>query len=115
LRNSGFYSQQQENLMSEFAKRTHAKYEDDAVRFAWDEAGEPRKYEISADALQRFFGARDATGSELLEAFDRGQGRIIRAVERSLNTPTDGVTELGSGDFEGDDDGTGNDTDPSPT
>src|SRR5690606_27027574 len=36
---------------------------------------------------------------ELLDAFERGSRQITRAVKLTLNTPTDGVTELGSGDF----------------
>jgi hypothetical protein len=86
--------------MSEFAKLTEAKYEDGYIRFIWNNKDDKRLYEISAEALQQGFGAQDATGSELLSAFDRGRARITRAVEKSLNAPTDGVTELGSGDFE---------------
>ncbi len=86
--------------MSEFAKMTEAKYEEGCIRFVWNNNDEKRSYEISAEALRQSFGARDATGSELLDAFERGRDKITRAVEESLNTPTDGVTELGSGDFE---------------
>ncbi len=84
--------------MSEFAKLTEAKYEDGYIRFVWNNNDDRRLYEISAEALQAF-GAQDDTGSELLNAFERGRASITRAVEASLNTPTDGVTELGSGDF----------------
>lgn len=86
--------------MSEFAKKTQAKYEEGYIRFVWNNNDEKRHYEISADALQQFFGAQGATGSELLDAFERGRERITLAVRQSLNTPTDGITELGSGDFE---------------
>lgn len=86
--------------MSEFAKMTEAKYQEGYVRFVWNEKEKKRAYEISADALVQSFGAQDTTGSGLLEAFERGRDRITRAVEQSLNNPTDGVTELGSGDFE---------------
>lgn len=86
--------------MSEFAKKTEAKYEDGYIRFVWNDKDKKRAYEISADALVQSFGARGMTGSELLDAFERGSARIVRAVEQSLNLPTDGVTELGSGDFE---------------
>ena len=86
--------------MSEFAKMTEAKYEEGYIRFVWNTNDEKRHFEISADALQQFFGAQDATGSELLDAFERGRDRITSAVRLSLNTPTDGVTELGSGDFD---------------
>lgn len=86
--------------MSEFAKMTEAKYEDGYIRFVWNNKDAKRQYEISAEALQQSFAAKDETGSELLEAFERGRDRITRAVEQSLNMPTDGVTELGSGDFE---------------
>lgn len=86
--------------MGEFAKMTDAKYEDGYVRFAWGEGDTRRHYEISADALLQAFDAKDATGAELLDAFERGRDQIMKAVEKTLNTPTDGVMELGSGDFE---------------
>ncbi|WP_298012985.1 DUF1488 family protein [uncultured Castellaniella sp.] len=85
--------------MSAFAKMTEAKYVEGYIRFFWHNGDEKRAYEISAEALQESFGAQDATGGALLNAFERGRDRIERAVEQSLNTPTDGVTELGSGDF----------------
>lgn len=86
--------------MSEFAKMTQAKYEEGYIRFVWNNKDKKRYYEISADALLKSFGAQDATGSQLLDAFERGRDRITQAVEQSLNTPTDRITELGSGDFE---------------
>lgn len=85
--------------MGEFAKSTEAKYQDGYIRFNWKNQGENRAFEISSEALIEAFGARDAAANELLDAFERGRGRITEAVELSLNTPTDGVTELGSGDF----------------
>ena len=85
--------------MGEFAKKTEAKFEDDCIRFSWDNADGRRDYEISGAALRQVFGARDNTGSELLEAFERGREQITRAVALSLNAPTDGITELGTGDF----------------
>jgi hypothetical protein len=89
-----------EIAMNEFAKVTEAKYEDGYIRFVWNNQDEKRIYEISAEALQQSFGAEGTTGSELLAAFEKGRDRIIQAVEKSLNTPTDGVIELGSGDFD---------------
>lgn len=85
--------------MSKFAKATQAKYHDGYIRFNWKNKGEDRVFEISGEALTQAFGAQDASASELLDAFDRGREQISRAVEQSLNTPTDGITELGSGDF----------------
>jgi hypothetical protein len=85
--------------MSTFAKMTDAKYADGYVRFYWNNGDEKRAYVISADALRESFGAADATGAALLNAFEHGRDRIVRAVEQSLNMPTDGVTELGTGDF----------------
>ncbi|NYT57579.1 DUF1488 family protein [Alcaligenaceae bacterium] len=85
--------------MTKFAKATEAKYHDGYIRFNWKHEGEDRSFEISDEALVQGFGARDTTASELLDAFERGREQISRAVEQSLNTPTDGVTELGSGDF----------------
>lgn len=87
--------------MGEFAKMTEAKYEDGYIRFSWGEVEARRQYEISGDALLQAFDARDGTGAELLDAFERGRDKIEDAVRRTLNTPaTDGVIELGSGDFE---------------
>lgn len=86
--------------MGEFAKRTEAKVEDGYVRFTYGEGDKRRRYEISGDALLQAFEAKDGTGAELLDAFERGREQILRAVEKTLNTPTDGVIELGSGDFE---------------
>ncbi|MCC2595435.1 DUF1488 domain-containing protein [Pusillimonas sp. MFBS29] len=85
--------------MTKFAKATEAKYHEGYIRFNWKHEGEDRSFEISDEALIQAFGARDATATELLEAFERGREQISLAVEQSLNTPTDGVTELGSGDF----------------
>lgn len=86
--------------MSEFAKTTRAKFDENAIHFVWTVNNEERNYEISAEALQQVFGAQDATGSALLDAFERGRDEIVHVVEQTLNTPTDGVIELGSGDFE---------------
>lgn len=87
--------------MGEFAKMTGAKYLDGYVRFWWGEGGNRRQYEISGDALQQAFDAEDGTGNKLLDAFERGRDHIISAAEVARNTPnTDGVIELGSGDFE---------------
>lgn len=94
--------------MGDFAKETDAKFEDGYIRFSWGKDQDQRVYEISEEALRQAFHAHDDTGSSLLDAFEKGRERIIRAAQESRNTPTDGVIELGSGDFE-----TNNDT-PSP-
>jgi len=86
--------------MGEFAKTTDAKYEDGYIRFTWKEAGEPRLFEISGEALIQSFGAADDSGKELLDAFERGHSSIAEAARQASSTPTDGITELGSGDFE---------------
>ena len=86
--------------MGEFAKATDAKYEDGYIRFTWHEGAEPRLFEISAEALRLAFGAADDSGKALMDAFEKGQTRISNAARMASNTPSDGVTELGSGDFE---------------
>lgn len=87
--------------MGEFAKLTGAKYHQDGyVRFSWGQGDDTRQYEISGDALLQAFNAEDGTGNKLLDAFEKGREQIVRAVEEARNTPTDGVIELGSGDFE---------------
>jgi len=86
--------------MGEFAKMTGAKYQDGYVRFSWGEGVNKRQYEISGDALLQAFDAEDGSGNKLLDAFERGREHIISAAEEARNTPTDGVIELGSGDFE---------------
>ncbi|MYN11575.1 DUF1488 family protein [Pusillimonas sp. TS35] len=92
--------------MGEFAKKADAKFDAGLVRFDWGEGEDKRTYEISAEALVQAFGARDDSGSELLDAFERGRVRIIAAAEDARNTPlVDGVIELGSGDFDEDDPG----------
>ncbi|OWT75742.1 MULTISPECIES: DUF1488 family protein [unclassified Achromobacter] len=86
--------------MGTFASATNAQFKDDEIIFSLTIKGEPRKFEISGDALRECFGAEDSTGSGLLKAFERGSDRIRRAAEEALNAPTDGVTPLGTGDFE---------------
>ena len=87
--------------MGDFAKQTDATYEDGYIRFFLGETGERRQYEISGDALLQAFGAKDETGNALLDAFEQGRDRILKAAQAAANTPTtDGVIALGSGDFE---------------
>jgi len=86
--------------MGTFASETNAQFKDDEIVFSLNVKGEPRKFEISGDALRECFGAEDGTGSALLKAFERGSERIRRAAEEALNAPTDGLTPLGTGDFE---------------
>ncbi|WP_397474250.1 DUF1488 family protein [Pusillimonas sp.] len=86
--------------MGEFAKMTGAKYQDGYIRFSWGDGVGKRKYEISGDALLQAFDAENGDPAELLDAFEKGRQHIIRAAEDARNTPTDGIIELGSGDFE---------------
>ena len=86
--------------MGEFAKMTGAKYQDGYIRFSWGDGADQRNYEISGDALLQAFNAENGDAAELLEAFEKGREKIIRAAEEARNTPTDGTIELGSGDFE---------------
>ncbi|MFA7669054.1 MAG: DUF1488 family protein [Burkholderiaceae bacterium] len=87
--------------MGDFAKHSEAKYENGAIRFFLGEGDTRRQYEISGDALLQAFDAQDGTGNALLDAFEKGQESIVAAAKAANNTPTtDGVTVLGSGDFE---------------
>lgn len=87
--------------MGTFAHKTAARVEDDLVAFSLTLNGETRKFEISGDALRECFGAEDGSGSALLRAFERGSEKIQVVAEAAFNTPTDGVTTLGTGDFDG--------------
>jgi len=87
--------------MGHFAKAAQAKVRNDDVMFTLQHQGVQAEFEISGDALRRHFGARDGTGSELLEAFERGRQEITDAAIKAFNAPNDGVIELGSGDFDG--------------
>lgn len=86
--------------MGTFAHKTHARVEDDVVVFSLSQNGEERQFEISGDALREYFGAEDNSGSALLRAFERGSEKIQMAATAAFNTPTDGVTTLGTGDFD---------------
>lgn len=86
--------------MGTFASLTNAQVKDDAILFSLNLNGEERQFEISGDALRECFGAEDGSGSALLKAFERGSEKIHAAAEEALNTPTDGLTLLGTGDFE---------------
>jgi hypothetical protein len=86
--------------MGTFASITHAQVKNDDIVFSLNRNGEERQFEISGDALRECFGAEDGSGSALLKAFERGSEKIRAAAEDALNTPTDGITLLGTGDFE---------------
>lgn len=89
--------------MGTFAKAVQAKVQGDDIVFVLEQEGIQTNFEISGDALRRHFGAApDSTGSDLLEAFERGSSQIEAAARKSFNAPNDGVIELGSGDFDGD-------------
>jgi hypothetical protein len=87
--------------MGTFAHKTHAQVENDVIVFSLALGGETRQFEISGDALRECFGAEDSSGSALLRAFERGSEKIRTVAEAAFNTPTDGVTTLGTGDFDG--------------
>jgi hypothetical protein len=86
--------------MGTFASSTHAQVKDDAIQFSLTIKGEARQFEVSGDALRECFSAPDSTGSGLLKAFEHGSEKIRAAAQAALNAPTDGVTMLGTGDFE---------------
>ena len=86
--------------MGEFAKLTDAKYHEGYVRFTWGDGEDKRTYEISEEALLQAFGAEDDEANHLLDAFERGRERIIKAAEEAFHGPNEGIIELGSGDFE---------------
>jgi hypothetical protein len=86
--------------MGTFASSTHAQVKDDAILFSLTVKGEARQFEVSGDALRECFGAQDSTGSGLLKAFEHGCEKIRETAQAALNAPTDGVTMLGTGDFE---------------
>jgi hypothetical protein len=79
---------------------TQAQVDNDAIFFSLTQGGEARKFEISGDALREYFGAEDNSGSALLRAFERGSEKIRTVAGAAFNTPTDGITTLGTGDFD---------------
>jgi len=87
--------------MGAFASETGAQVQGDDVVFTLTTAGVARPFEISGDALRRFFGAADGTGSELLRAFEHAREPILAAAKRAQWVPADGTIKLGAGDFEG--------------
>ncbi|ARP88137.1 hypothetical protein CAL13_19395 [Bordetella genomosp. 9] len=87
--------------MGNFANETHARVQDDAIFFTLTQNGETRQFEISGDALRECFGAEDSSGSALLRGFERGCEKIRSVAQAAFNTPTDGITTLGTGDFDG--------------
>jgi hypothetical protein len=86
--------------MGTFANKTHARVENDVIVFSLSRNGEERQFEISGDALREYFGADDNSGSALLRAFERGCDKIEAVAAAAFNTPTDGITTLGTGDFD---------------
>lgn len=82
-----------------FTKSTNAKKQDDAITFELELEGVVRPFEISGDVLRQRFDATDASGSELLHAFEAGADEITEAARRVRSVPTDGPIELGEGDF----------------
>ncbi len=85
--------------MGDFAQMTHASVRDGDVAFSLETAGVSRQFEISSDVLQRHFGATDATGSELLKAFERARPEIEALAKKTQWVPSEHPIELGTGDF----------------
>lgn len=86
--------------MSAFAKATNARVQGDDVVFELETDGVTRLFEISGDALRRYFGATNGTGSELLRAFDTAEERIRALAKKTQWVPADGTIKLGAGDFD---------------
>ncbi|HYG44182.1 MAG TPA: DUF1488 family protein [Bordetella sp.] len=87
--------------MSAFAKATNARAQGDDVVFELETAGVTRPFEISGDALRRYFGAADGSGSELLRAFENAREKIQEVAKKVQWVPSDGPIKLGAGDFDG--------------
>ncbi len=85
--------------MGNFAARTGAQVQGDDVVFELETNGVRRQFEISGDALRRFFGAADGTGAELLHAFERAQPQLEALAKRTQWVPSDGPIKIGAGDF----------------
>ncbi|MBO1114708.1 DUF1488 family protein [Bordetella petrii] len=86
--------------MSAFAKATRARAQGDDVVFELETGGVTRPFEISGDALRRYFGAADGTGSELLRAFEHAEEKIQALAKKTQWVPSDGPIKLGAGDFD---------------
>ncbi|MBV7484945.1 DUF1488 family protein [Bordetella sp. BOR01] len=86
--------------MSAFAKTTHARAQGDDVFFELETDGVTRPFEISGDALRRYFGAADDSGSELLRAFEQAREKIQALAKKAQWVPSDGPIKLGTGDFD---------------
>ncbi|MBO9357574.1 DUF1488 family protein [Bordetella petrii] len=86
--------------MSAFAKATNARAQGDDVVFELETGGVTRPFEISGDALRRYFGAADDTGAELLRAFENAQEKIQALAKKTQWVPADGTIKLGTGDFD---------------
>jgi len=86
--------------MNAFAKATRAQAQGDDVIFELETGGVTRQFEISGDALRRYFGAADGTGSELLRAFENAQEKIQALAKKAQWVPSDGRIKLGAGDFD---------------
>jgi len=86
--------------MNAFAKATHAQAQGDDVVFELETGGVIRQFEISGDALRRYFGAADDTGSELLRAFENARAEIQALAKKTQWVPSDGRIKLGTGDFD---------------
>jgi len=82
-----------------FTKSTGAKVQEDAVLFSMEISGVTRQFEISGDVLRRRFGAADERATELLRAFEDGEGDIKEAAHRARSIPTEDRIQLGEGDF----------------
>ncbi len=87
-------------MSTELAKQKPPVVVNGVVRFtALIEGRVNQEFELSSDVLVEHFGAASRSDSDLLEAFRRGKAEIIAAAAQSVNTPVNGTTILGTGDF----------------
>ncbi|VCU72178.1 hypothetical protein PIGHUM_04274 [Pigmentiphaga humi] len=88
-------------MTTELAREVRPAVFDGAVRFtARFEGRKSQEFEISSDVLRQHFGAADATPDALLAAFHRGRHEILTAASEAVGTPTSGIVQLGTGDFQ---------------
>jgi len=85
--------------MGDFAQMTQASVRDGDVVFSLKTGGVSRQFEISSEVLQDHFGATDASGSELLRAFERARPEIEALAKKTQWVPSEQPIELGTGDF----------------
>ncbi len=88
-------------MTTELAREVRPAVIDGAVRFtARFEGRKCQEFEISSDVLREHFGAPDDSAEALLAAFHRGRHEILTAAAEAASTPTSGLVQLGTGDFQ---------------